>query len=150
MKTNQFISCMSVALLVLALLTGCDDVSQEPRFRDKEVTLSAEGGSRTCEIILRKTPWVFDFLYVYETSPSSRVYVPIKERKKIDKTDLTYRMTERGELTFTYEWITIVFARDKKSITVIAEPNHTGMCRHADLYIQGGMLKPNLHIYQEP
>lgn len=150
MKIKQFISCMSVALLVLTVLTGCDDISQEPKFRDKEITLGAEGGSRTCEIILRKTPWVFDFLDVYQPSPSKDGYVPNSQIKKIDKTDLTYRMTERGELTFTYEWLTVVFAYDKRSVTVIAEPNHTGMYRQVDLVIQGGMLKRNLHIYQEP
>lgn len=149
MNSKRLLGLITVSLLML-LLTGCDDLSQEPEFKDKEVTLSAAGETRQCDIILRRRPWSISELYLFEPSDTKEDSGRTGSTKTVHAHEMNVQLTMGGTIRVTQDWITLDFAKDRRSVTVTAEPNTTGKYRRVTLCLMGIMVPTMLDIYQEP
>lgn len=116
------------ACFFLFLACGCDDTSQTPRIKQEFMEFDRTGGSKVNEVALKKNPWFFHTLIVYELDPSATTVNKVRE-KELTKDEMEITTTEDGSKVIHYDWITFRISKDTRTITVTAEENKTGKPR---------------------
>ena len=124
---HYFWLAVSVCCLLL-LVCGCDDTSQTPVIKQKVMEFDRAGGTKVNTVFLRKNPWTFHTLVVYEQDPSATTSNKVKE-KELTKDEMEITTTEDGSKVIHYDWITFRISKDTRTITVTAEENKTGKPR---------------------
>ena len=121
---HYYLWVLSVCFL-LFLACGCDDTSQTPEIKHKVMEFDRTGGTKVNEVALKKNPWFFHTLVVYEQEPS----VNKVREKELTKDELEINTTKDGSKVIHYDWITFSISKDTRTITVTAEENKTGKPR---------------------
>ena len=124
---HHYLRAFSVCFL-LFLVCGCDDTSQTPRIKQEFMEFDRTGGTKVNEVALKKNPWFFHTLVVYEQDPSATTFNKVKE-KELTKDEMEISTTEDGSKVIHYDWITFCISKDTRTITVTAEENKTGKPR---------------------
>ena len=127
MKHHHYLWALSVCFL-LFLVCGCDDTSQTPRIKHKVIEFDQTGGTKVNEVALKKNPWFFHSLIVYEQDPSATTVNKVRERE-LTKDEMEISTTKDGDKVIHYDWITFCISKDTRTITVTAEENKTGQPR---------------------
>lgn len=127
MKHHHYLWALSVCFL-LFIVCGCDDTSQTPVITQKVIEFDRAGGTKVNTVFLRKNPWFFHTLVVYEKDPSATTFNKVRE-KELTKDEMEISTTEDGSKVIHYDWITFRISKDTRTITVTAEENKTGKPR---------------------
>ena len=127
MKQHHYLWALSVCFL-LFIVCGCDDTSQTPRIKQEFMEFDRTGGTKVNEVALKKNPWFFHTLVVYEQDPSATTFNKVRE-KVLTKDEMEISTTEDGSKVIHYDWITCRISKDTRTITVTAEENKTGKPR---------------------
>ncbi len=127
MKHHHYLRALSVCFL-LFLVCGCDDTSQTPVITQKVIEFDRAGGTKVNTVFLRKNPWFFHTLVVYEKDPSATTFNKVRE-KELTKDEMEITTTKDGDKVIHYDWITFRISKDTRTITVTAEENKTGKPR---------------------
>ena len=127
MKHHHYLWALS-ACFFLFLACGCDDTSQTPRIKQEFMEFDRTGGTKVNEVALKKNPWFFHTLIVYEQDPSATTVNKVRE-KELTKDEMEITITEDGSKVIHYDWITFRISKDTRTITVTAEENKTGKPR---------------------
>lgn len=124
---HYFWWAVSVCFLLL-FSCGCDDTSQTPVIKQKVMEFDRAGGTKVNTVFLRKNPWFFHTLVVYEKDPSATTFNKVK-KKVLTKDEMEITTTKDGDKVIHYDWITFCISKDTRTITVTAEENKTGQPR---------------------
>ena len=124
---HHYLWAFSVCFL-LFLVCGCDDTSQTPVITQKVIEFDRAGGTKVNTVFLRKNPWFFHTLVVYEKDPSATTFNKVK-KKVLTKDEMEITTTKDGDKVIHYDWITFCISKDTRTITVTAEENKTGQPR---------------------
>lgn len=124
---HHYLWAFSVCFL-LFLVCGCDDTSQTPVIKQKVIEFDRIGGTKVNTVFLRKNPWFFHTLVVYEKDPSATTFNKVRE-KELTKDEMEITTTKDGDKVIHYDWITFRISKDTRTITVTAEENKTGKPR---------------------
>lgn len=124
---HHYLWAFSVCFL-LFLVCGCDDTSQTPVITQKVIEFDPAGGTKVNTVFLRKNPWFFHTLVVYEKDPSATTFNKVK-KKVLTKDEMEITTTKDGDKVIHYDWITFCISKDTRTITVTAEENKTGQPR---------------------
>ena len=127
MKQHHYLWALSICFLLL-IACGCDDTSQTPRIKQEFMEFDRTGGTKVNEVVLKKNPWFFHTLIVYEQDPSATTVNKVRE-KELTKDEMEISTTEDGSKVIHYDWITFRISKDTRTITVTAEENKTGKPR---------------------
>ncbi len=127
MKQHHYLWALSVCFL-LFIVCGCDDTSQTPRIKQEFMEFDRTGGTKVNEVALKKNPWFFHTLVVYEQDPSATTFNKVRE-KVLTKDEMEISTTEDGSKVIHYDWIPFRISKDTRTITVTAEENKTGKPR---------------------
>lgn len=124
---HHYLWAFSICFL-LFLACGCDDTSQTPVIKQKVIEFDRIGGTKVNTVFLRKNPWFFHTLVVYEQDPSATTFNKVRE-KELTKDEMEISTSEDGDKVIHYDWITFRISKDTRTITVTAEENKTGQPR---------------------
>lgn len=94
----------------------------------KVIEFDRAGGTKVNTVFLRKNPWFFHTLVVYEKDPSATTFNKVRE-KELTKDEMEISTTEDGSKVIHYDWITFRISKETRTITVTAEENKTGKPR---------------------
>lgn len=141
---HYYLWVLSVCFL-LFLACGCDDTSQTPEIKHKVMEFDRTGGTKVNEVALKKNPWFFHTLVVYEQEPS----VNKVREKELTKDELEINTTKDGSKVIHYDWITFSISKDTRTITVIAEENKTGKSRSISFVAWSKVWGPSFTVRQK-
>ena len=147
MKHHHYLWALS-ACLFLFLACGCDDTSQTPRIKQEFMEFDRTGGTKVNEVALKKNPWFFHTLIVYEQDPSATTVNKVRE-KELTKDEMEISTTEDGSKVIHYDWITFRISKDTRTITVTAEENKTGQPRSIYFFAWSIVWGPSFTVNQK-
>ncbi|WP_297238386.1 hypothetical protein [uncultured Porphyromonas sp.] len=136
----------SVCFLLL-FACGCDDTSQTPRIKQEVIDFDRTGGTKVNEVVLKKNPWFFHTLVVYEQDPSATTVNKVRERE-LTKDEMEISTTKDGSKVIHYEWITFCISKDTRTVTVTAEENKTGKPRSIYFFALAIVWGPSFTVTQ--
>lgn len=144
---HHYLWAFSVCFL-LFLVCGCDDTSQTPVIKQKVMEFDRIGGTKVNTVFLRKNPWFFHTLVVYEKDPSATTFNKVRE-KELTKDEMEISTTKDGDKVIHYDWITFCISKDTRTITVTAEENKTGQPRSIYFFAWSIVWGPSLTVNQK-
>ncbi|MDD7469008.1 MAG: BACON domain-containing carbohydrate-binding protein [Porphyromonas sp.] len=144
---HHYLWVLSVCFL-LFLVYGCDDTSQTPEIKQKVMEFDRTGGTKVNEVILKKNPWFFHTLVVYEQDPSATTVNKVRE-KELTKEEMEISTTKDGDKVIHYDWITFCISKDTRTITVTAEENKTGQPRSIHFVAWSKVWGPSFTVKQK-
>ena len=147
MKHHHYLWAFSVCFL-LFLVCGCDDTSQTPRIKQEFMEFDRTGGTKVNEVALKKNPWFFHTLVVYEKDPSATTLNKVK-KKVLTKDEMEITPTTDGDKVIHYDWITFCISKDTRTITVTAEENKTGQPRSIYFFAWSIVWGPSFTVNQK-
>lgn len=138
-----FISLLSVGCLI----TACDDMSDEPQAYPGQLYFSKEGGEAVVTVRSRSGNQKHLSWYPEGTSLND---------PRVDcsggVTDTTMRkekLVDGGQRVYN-DWYSFTISKDKNTIRVKVNANHTGKTRNVELNGGGSRLSFSLYVVQSP